>query len=285
MGLLEQVLKRLESIEAKLDGQSTTATVETTLSESATDAVERTGEVFANAGKSVTTETTKINETVDSNVELDNAGVPWDQRIHSDAKGKKQDGTWKRRRNLSDEFYNSVLAEIKGADVTNEEPVAEKPVTPAKPGVPAKPSSPLKPTVPTKPASGELQTETAPLVPLIDRITSHHGVAPATVSSELNTKFGVEFVSNLTSEQIAEAKTWLAGWADYLDNIDDCIGDIDDLHKAHPADGLNDGVDIYLTNHGSTNNSLGTVPKANLSGLYTDLNTFYSQWNNYYKTL
>lgn len=45
-------------------------------------------------------------------VERDTAGVPWDARIHSSAKGKKQDGTWKLARNIDKSLVTMVLHEI-----------------------------------------------------------------------------------------------------------------------------------------------------------------------------
>lgn len=48
-------------------------------------------------------------------VEVDSAGVPYDARIHSGGKDRKNKaGTWKRRRNVSDADYDRILAEITG---------------------------------------------------------------------------------------------------------------------------------------------------------------------------
>lgn len=44
--------------------------------------------------------------------EVDKAGVPWDGRIHSSAKGKKQDGTWKLMRGVDKSLVTMVLHEI-----------------------------------------------------------------------------------------------------------------------------------------------------------------------------
>lgn len=44
--------------------------------------------------------------------EVDKAGVPWDARIHSSAKGKKQDGTWKLMRGVDKSQVTMVLHEI-----------------------------------------------------------------------------------------------------------------------------------------------------------------------------
>lgn len=45
---------------------------------------------------------------------VDSEGLPFDERIHAKAAQPfKADGTWKRRKNISDELYNSVRAELK----------------------------------------------------------------------------------------------------------------------------------------------------------------------------
>lgn len=49
---------------------------------------------------------------VPSGTELDTAGVRWDARIHSSAKGVKKDGTWKLARNVDPALVTMVLHEI-----------------------------------------------------------------------------------------------------------------------------------------------------------------------------
>lgn len=47
--------------------------------------------------------------------ELDVAGTPWDARIHTGTKSKNADGTWRKKRGVSNELYNKVIAEITSA--------------------------------------------------------------------------------------------------------------------------------------------------------------------------
>lgn len=69
---------------------------------------------------------------------VDSEGLPFDERIHAKAAQPfKADGTWKRRKNISDDLYNSVRAELKArvapapvAEVAPA-PVAPEPVAPA----------------------------------------------------------------------------------------------------------------------------------------------------------
>jgi len=46
--------------------------------------------------------------------EFDVDGTPWDERIHSESKALTKSGQWRRKRNLNDEFYKQVLAELRG---------------------------------------------------------------------------------------------------------------------------------------------------------------------------
>ena len=49
---------------------------------------------------------------VTPSVELDSDGYPWDRRIHSGAKTKVKDGTWKKLRNLDPGLIEDVQAEL-----------------------------------------------------------------------------------------------------------------------------------------------------------------------------
>jgi hypothetical protein len=60
--------------------------------------------------------------------EVDVTGTPWDARIHSGSKSKNADGTWRKMRGVSDEKFNAVMAELKGAA-----PVEAKPTPKAVP--------------------------------------------------------------------------------------------------------------------------------------------------------
>ena len=44
--------------------------------------------------------------------ELDQAGTPWDTRIHASSKATVKDGTWKKKRRVDDNTYQQVMAEI-----------------------------------------------------------------------------------------------------------------------------------------------------------------------------
>jgi hypothetical protein len=47
--------------------------------------------------------------------ELDSDGLPWDERINTSNKATRQDGTWKRKPGITDDYYAQVIAELKVA--------------------------------------------------------------------------------------------------------------------------------------------------------------------------
>lgn len=51
--------------------------------------------------------------TIVNGVEVDSAGLPWDRRIHSSAKSKIKDGTWKKLRGVDDALVAQVEAELR----------------------------------------------------------------------------------------------------------------------------------------------------------------------------
>lgn len=78
-----------------------------------------------------------------SPAELDKDGLPWDGRIHAESRAKIADQTWRRRRNITAEYYAQVVAELRGV-MGN--------------GLPASPSSQ---TLTALPATGAAGTSTA----------------------------------------------------------------------------------------------------------------------------
>lgn len=59
---------------------------------------------------------------------VDSAGLPWDERIHSSNKALNADGTWRKRRGVTDETVAAVEAELRGQPAKTEEPkLAEQP--------------------------------------------------------------------------------------------------------------------------------------------------------------
>ena len=106
-------------------------------------------------------------------LEYDTAGVPWDARIHSSAKGKKKDGTWKLARNIDPALVTMVLHEItpKPAVGTAAAPVASPVTVPVAPvAVPVPPEGSALPvavpgTAPVVPVAAQPAAGGVPVAP------------------------------------------------------------------------------------------------------------------------
>ena len=140
MGLLEQLLARLDALNTRLDvlenGQF----------------IQPVGVTIKNnTDTALVTEQTETGATV-TTVELDKNGIPWDERIHAGTKRKNADGTWSLKKGVDKELAAQIIAEYQvAAPTTTTVPAA--PAAPAKPGVPpAPPSAPSKPSAPVPPA-------------------------------------------------------------------------------------------------------------------------------------
>lgn len=72
-----------------------------------------------------------------SNEPRDSSGLPYDARIHAETRGVNKDGTWKRRRNVSDEIVDAVTAELRATVGT----AAPAPVTTAPVVIPPPPAA------------------------------------------------------------------------------------------------------------------------------------------------
>jgi len=94
--------------------------------------------------------------------ETDSAGLRWDERIHAGNKATKADGTWKRRRNVSDELVAQVEQELRGGAAppppAATTPTAPMPAPVAAPApapapVPQPIAAPTPPPAPVDPAT------------------------------------------------------------------------------------------------------------------------------------
>lgn len=75
--------------------------------------------------------------------ELDSAGIPWNERIHSGTKVKNNDGSWRLKRNVDPALVTQVTAELKAANEAYY--IGSTPrsaMLPAEPGTPPPPTSP-----------------------------------------------------------------------------------------------------------------------------------------------
>lgn len=72
--------------------------------------------------------------------DVDSKGTPWDARIHSESKATVADGSWRKRRGVSDELFAEVMAEL--ADAAPPPPPADEdvPLAPSDDSVPVPPA-------------------------------------------------------------------------------------------------------------------------------------------------
>ena len=107
-------------------------------------------------------------------VDLDAKGMPWDNRIHAESKGKIADGTWRKKRNLDPALVAQVEAELRQV-------MGAAPAAPLAPAVPAPP-----PTAPIAPVVVSAPQVTAPPAP---------AVAPAAPAGEVPADARAQFVA------------------------------------------------------------------------------------------
>jgi len=105
-------------------------------------------------------------------VDLDANGLPWDNRIHAESKGKIADGTWRKKRNLDPTLLANVEAELRqlmGAPGVAPLVPSTAPIAPTPPLAPAAPvtanlptasvsqpvAAPLPPAAPQAPVDGD----------------------------------------------------------------------------------------------------------------------------------
>lgn len=146
--------------------------------------------------------------------ELDSAGLPWDERIHSGSKKKNVDGKWKLRKNVDDALVKSVEAENRGAAPTGEipaflqnqpapvAPVIAPAIVPATLVANATPPAPVAPPAPTAPLAVQPQAPIARdfsgLMLQISKLFASKQITPDypnTIVQRINAGFGVQIVT------------------------------------------------------------------------------------------
>lgn len=150
----------------------------------------------------------------------DKNGVAWDARYHASSKALNADGTWRRKRGLSDADSAAADALVGNAPAaTPSAPADVAAPTPSTPVVPSEPAAPAMPTLPVAPAMPGLPTA-APAAPApvsYDEVVAlfQQAVAKdASVSAnfaELYAKAGITDPNTLTTDAGAEQRIKLAG--------------------------------------------------------------------------
>lgn len=111
--------------------------------------------------------------TLTTGVDLDAKGMPWDNRIHAESKGKIADGTWRKKRNLDPTLLATVEAELRqlmGAPGVTPLAPTTAPIAPTPPLAPAAPVTANLPTASVSPAVAAPLPPAAPQAPVVGEV-------------------------------------------------------------------------------------------------------------------
>jgi len=138
---------------------------------------------------------TAVEAPATNDVELDENGVPWDERIHSGNKKQTSKGVWQRRRGLQDSEFDAVMDELKAAQGIVDQAEEEiKPLTPAAPAAPVE--APTTPAAVVAPVT--IQRDFAGLVSQINNLFKSGAIGPDypnTIVERINTGFNSAIVT------------------------------------------------------------------------------------------
>ena len=267
MGLLEQLLARLDTLNARLDvlenGQPTAVTIENKV-EGTTTAIEQT-----EAGVTVTT------------VELDKNGIPWDERIHAGTKRKNADGTWSLKKGVDKELAAQIIAEYQvaapSAPTAPEKPSA--PAAPSAPTPPAPPAAPAKPGVPPAPAKPEEAGPTVKTARMSNVLINDMGVDYDLVIAGVLAPRGYDQFGSVTIEEAADVLKDLEKWEENLKNL---VKEFADLHSmaegTEHAQAVEEGLAYYISNNDGEGDDPATIPFAKLYDAYVEVAKWSNEW-------
>lgn len=266
MGLLEQLLARLDALNARLDklenGQPTAVGESTTIGE-------RTNVVG-------TVEQTTT-ELPGEGVELDKNGIPWDERIHAGTKRKNADGTWSLKKGVDKELAAQIIAEYQVAAPSKPSAPAA-PSAPAKPGVPAAPSKPSAP-VPPAPPKAEDAGPTVKAARLSNVLINDMGVDYDLVIAGVLAPRGYDQFGSVTIEEAADVLKDLEKWEENLKNLVKEFADLRDMAEGtEHSQAVEDGLAYYVSNNDGEGDDPTTIPFAKLYDAYVEVAKWSNEW-------
>jgi len=268
MGLLEQLLARLDALNARLDvlenGQPTAVGESTTIGE-------RTNVVG-------TVEQTTT-ELPGEGVKLDKNGIPWDERIHAGTKRKNADGTWSLKKGVDKELAAQIIAEYQvAAPTTTTVPAA--PAAPAKPGVPpAPPAAPAKPGVPPAPPKAEDAGPTVKAARLSNVLINDMGVDYDLVIAGVLAPRGYDQFGSVTIEEAADVLKDLEKWEENLKNLVKEFADLRGMAEGtEHAQAVEEGLAYYVSNNDGEGDDPATIPFAKLYDAYVEVAKWSNEW-------
>jgi len=264
MGLLEQLLARLDTLNARLDklenGQPVSVTIEN------------------NTDTALVTEQTEAGVTV-TTVELDKNGIPWDERIHAGTKRKNADGTWSLKKGVDKELAAQIIAEYQVAAPTTTT-VPATPAAPAKPGVPpAPPAAPAKPGVPPAPPKAEDAGPTVNAARLSNVLINDMGVDYDLVIAGVLAPRGYDQFGSVTIEEAADVLKDLEKWEENLKNMVKEFADLRGMAEGtEHAQAVEEGLAYYVSNNDGEGDDPATIPFAKLYDAYVEVAKWSNEW-------
>lgn len=266
MGLLEQLLARLDALNARLDklenDQPTAVTIENKV-EGTTTAVEQT----------------ETGATVTTTVELDKNGIPWDERIHAGTKRKNADGTWSMKKGVDKELAAQIIAEYQSAPAAPATTTVQAaPAAPAKPGVPTPPAPPAAP-VPPAPPKAEYAGPTVKAARLSNVLINDMGVDYDLVIAGVFAPRGYDQFGSVPAEQAADVLKDLEKWEENLKNLVKEFADLRGMAEGtEHAQAVEDGLAYYVSNNDGEGDDPATIPFAKLYDAYVEVAKWSNEW-------
>ena len=267
MGLLEQLLARLDALNTRLD-------------------VLENGQFIQPVGVTIknNTDTTLVTEQTETGatvttVELDKNGIPWDERIHAGTKRKNADGTWSLKKGVDKELAAQIIAEYQvAAPTTTTVPAA--PAAPAKPGVPsAPPAAPAKPGVPPAPSKAEDAGPTVKAARLSNVLINDMGVDYDLVIAGVLAPRGYDQFGSVTIEEAADVLKDLEKWEENLKNLVKEFADLRSMAEGtEHAQAVEEGLAYYVSNNDGEGDDPATIPFAKLYDAYVEVAKWSNEW-------
>ena len=263
MGLLEQLLARLDTLNARLD------------------ALEN-GQFIQPVGVTIKNNTDTAANDDDATaptVELDKNGIPWDERIHAGTKRKNADGTWSLKKGVDKDLAAQIIAEYQvAAPTTTTVPAA--PAAPAKPGVPpAPPAAPAKPGVPPAPPKAEDAGPTVKAARLSNVLINDMGVDYDLIIAGVLAPRGYDQFGSVTIEEAADVLKDLEKWEENLKNLVKEFADLRSMAEGtEHAQAVEEGLAYYVSNNDGEGDDPATIPFAKLYDAYVEVAKWSNEW-------
>ena len=263
MGLLEQLLARLDALNTRLD-------------------VLENGQFIQPVGVTIKNNTDTAANDDDATaptVELDKNGIPWDERIHAGTKRKNADGTWSLKKGVDKELAAQIIAEYQvAAPTTTTVPAA--PAAPAKPGVPpAPPATPAKPGVPPAPPKAKDAGPTVKAARLSNVLINDMGVDYDLVIAGVLAPRNYDQFGSVTIEEAADVLKDLEKWEENLKNLVKEFADLRSMAEGtEHAQAVEEGLAYYVSNNYGEGDDPATIPFAKLYDAYVEVAKWSNEW-------